>query len=209
MQIDLQELQQHYSAMDEDQLLSIDREDLTKEAQSVYDYEIKRRKFNKKIITKENAEEGADVFNRKHVFFDDEREDSGQMENGACACSFTEQHGSDAARTAAKAMEALQAAEIPCWIAETKEEEHKTLNVMVPGSLIMHATSIVDRDVFNDEYEFEWRTHLESLSDKELSILDPQLICAGMLDRVARIKKTYAAEMTRRDFKPRTGENFE
>ena len=201
MQIDLQELQQRYSDMDEDQLLSIDRDDLTEEAQSVYDYEIKRRKLNNKSFIKENAEEGADAF------FDNEGEESNQMGNGACACSFTEHYGSDAARTAANAMEALEAAGIPCWITETEEEGHKTLNVMVPDALIMHATSIVDRDVFNDEYESEWRTHLESLSDKELSILDPELICAGMLDRVARIKKSYTDEMKRRDFSPQTGEN--
>ena len=112
-------------------------------------------------------------------------------------------------------MEALQAAEIPCWITETEEEAdahtppRKTLSVMVPGALIMHATSIVDRDVFNDEYEFEWRTHLESLSDKEFSTLDPKLICAGMLDRVARITKSYTAEMKRRDLKPCTGKERE
>jgi hypothetical protein len=207
MQIDPQELQQRYSAMEEDQLLSIDRDDLTEEAQSVYDYEVKRRKLNNKSFIKKNAEEDDDSFIRGDAFFDDEGEEFNQMENGACACSFADQHGSDAARTAAKAMEALQAAEIPCWIAETEEAGHKTLNVMVPGSLIMHATSIVDRDVFNDEYEFEWRTHLESLSDKELSILDPELICAGMLDRVARIKKNYIAEMRRRNYKPSTSED--
>jgi hypothetical protein len=209
MQIDPQELQERYNAMDDDQLLSIDREDLTEEAQRIYDQEINRRKRYKKTFTQVHAEENTADFDRKAAFFNDEEEEAPQMENGACACAFTEQHGSDAARTAAKAMEALQAAEIPCWIAETEEDGHKTLNVMVPGSLIMHATSIVDRDVFNDEYEFEWRTQLESLSDKELSILDPALICAGMLDRVARIKKTYATEMNRRNLKPRTAEPSE
>jgi hypothetical protein len=78
---------------------------------------------------------------------------------------------------------------------------------MVPGASILHSTSIVDRDVFNDEYESEWRAHLESLSDKELLTLDPELFCAGMLDRVARIKKSYADEMKRRDFKPLSGED--
>jgi hypothetical protein len=202
MQIDPQELQQRYSDMDEDQLLSIDREDLTEEAQRFYDQEIKRRKLYKKPFIKENAEECANDFGRKDAFFDDDGEESRQMESGACACAFTDQHGSDAARTAAKALEALQAAGIPCWIAETEDEGHKTLQVMVPDSLIMHATSIVDRDVFNDEYESEWRAHLESLSDKELLILDPELICAGMLDRVARIKRCYSAAIKQRNLKP-------
>jgi hypothetical protein len=202
MQIDLQELQQRYRDMSEDQLLAIDRDDLTEEAQRAYDYEIKRRKLDNKSFIYEKA------CTRKDVFFADEGEDPSHPENSACACSFTEHPGSDAARTAAKAMEALQAAGIPCWMTETEEDadEHaaarKTLNVMVPGALIMHATSIVDRDVFNDEYEDEWRAHLQSLSDKELLILNPELFCAGMLDRVARIKKTYAAEMDRRNFKP-------
>jgi hypothetical protein len=66
----------------------------------------------------------------------------------------------------------------------------------------MHATSIADRDLLNDEYEAEWRTHLESLSDKELMTLDPDIFCAGMLDRVARITKSYKNEMERRNIKP-------
>jgi hypothetical protein len=215
MQIDLQELQQRYRDMDEDQLLSIDRDDLIEEAQRVYDQEIKRRKLYNKSFIHEKAEEGENTFHRKDAFLDNDGEEFGELENGACACAFTEHPGSDSARTAAKAMEALQAAGIPCQLTETEEEAdahtpaRKTLSVMVPGSLIMHATSIVDRDVFNDEYEFEWRTHLESLSDKEFSALDPELICAGMLDRVARITKTYADVIKQRNLKPHTGEKIE
>ena len=38
---------------------------------------------------------------------------------------------------------------------------------MVPGNLNQRATSILERDIFNPEFEAEWKTHLEMLSDEE------------------------------------------
>jgi hypothetical protein len=49
--------------------------------------------------------------------------------------------------------------------------------VMVPGALALHATSILDREIFNEEKEAEWRNHFEALSDKELSALNPDILC--------------------------------
>jgi hypothetical protein len=62
----------------------------------------------------------------------------------------------------------------------------------------MHATSVLDRDLFNAQQEESWRAHLEVLSDAELSRLNPKVFCAGLLDRAARMKKAYEDEVARR-----------
>jgi hypothetical protein len=41
------------------------------------------------------------------------------------------------------------------------------------------------------------------MPDNHLSALDPKIFCAGMLDRLERIKKAYAEEMARRKLKVR------
>ena len=56
---------------------------------------------------------------------------------------------------------------------------------MVPAGLELTATSVLDQHLFNDELESGWRANLEALTDEELRDLDPDLLCAGLLDRVA------------------------
>jgi len=70
---------------------------------------------------------------------------------------------------------------------------------MVPLALAMHATAVLDRDLFNEEYEAEWRAHLKMRSDKNLSMLNPGIFCAGLQDRPARIMKAYADEIAARN----------
>ena len=203
MQIDIMALQQHYRDISDDQLFSMDREDLTEEAQRVYDDEVKRRRWNKDFGSHEEHGDKSPSFYSGRLRLEDEADGPDWMENSACACAFTEYPGSEAAQSAAKAVDVLKAAGIPSRMTETEDGEgRKTLMVMVPGASIMHATSIVDRDLLNIEYEAEWRRHLESLSDSELLTLDPEVFCAGMLDRAARLTKSYADEMERRNFKP-------
>jgi hypothetical protein len=50
-------------------------------------------------------------------------------------------------------------------------------------------------------YEAEFRTQLSVLSDQDLLKLDPDILCAGLLDRAARIKKAYKEEMAERTLK--------
>ena len=66
-----------------------------------------------------------------------------------------------------------------------------------------HAASILDRDVFSEEYEAEWRAQLEMLPDEALMALDPKILCAGLMDRVARMRRAYADEMQRPQLPPR------
>jgi hypothetical protein len=200
MEINLQELAQHYRNLSDEQLRSLDRDDLTREAQRFYDYEIKHRN-----LTEDDADSLYTPVGQNRSY--EEHADSDWLESSACACSFTEYPGSNAAMMTEKALEALAAAGIPCQTDVVPDEEDRNrslVNIMVPGASILHATSIVERDLFNDDYETEWTAHLESLSDRELLTLDPKLICAGMLDRIARIQKIYSREMQKRSLPLRT-----
>jgi hypothetical protein len=70
--------------------------------------------------------------------------------------------------------------------------------VLVPGSLNLRVTSILDRDIFKPEFEAEWKTHLETLSDEELRGMNPQVAFCGLFDRVERATKGYNAEIASR-----------
>ncbi len=71
--------------------------------------------------------------------------------------------------------------------------------VLVPGSLNMRATNILDRDIFNDEFDAIWRTHLEMLSEQELSEADPKEVFCGLFDRIERaVKGLSEAKQSRR-----------
>jgi hypothetical protein len=69
---------------------------------------------------------------------------------------------------------------------------------MVPAASILKATSVLDKAIFNPEIEADWKTQLESLSDDELRELSLDDICAGLLDRVDRLRRAYKSEVARR-----------
>jgi hypothetical protein len=69
---------------------------------------------------------------------------------------------------------------------------------MVPAPLNLKATSILDKEIFNPQLEADWRRHFQSLTDRELGELNPSVICAGLVDRIARLKRAYNDEVTRR-----------
>ncbi len=74
----------------------------------------------------------------------------------------------------------------------------RELRVMVPGGRTLEATSVLDKAIFNPEAEADWRTHLEELSEEDFAAIDPDVICAGFLDRAARLKQAYEDEHARR-----------
>jgi hypothetical protein len=67
----------------------------------------------------------------------------------------------------------------------------------------MLATNILDRDIFNDEFEALWRTHLEMLTDQELSEAAPREIFCGLFDKIQRVVTAYSGELSRRGLRPR------
>ena len=83
-------------------------------------------------------------------------------------------------------------------VSENEAGAPDLINVMVPGALILKATSVLDVQMLNEEMEETWRSHFEGLSDAELGALQPDDICAGLLDRAARLRAAYEAAVARR-----------
>jgi hypothetical protein len=69
---------------------------------------------------------------------------------------------------------------------------------MVPGDLNQRGTSVLERDVFDPEFEAEWKAHLETLSTEELRAMKPEIAFCGLFDRVERVTRAYAQEIARR-----------
>ena len=130
------------------------------------------------------------------------------MEEATCAYSFeVRNRDSDAATDACVA---LKAAGIPCHVITEEQPPPKPevmprylIQLMVPPQLAMHAMSVLDRDVFNEGWETEWRSSLEVLSDNDLRALNPDVLCAGLIDRAACLRRAYEEEMVHRKLAPR------
>lgn len=168
MPIDLEHLRRHYASLSNEGLLDIDRSELVDAARKCYDEEVARRK----LARTEAATSAGDTQEDDLDFdtdFGEEDEAVDWLDDAACATSFLGMPGTYAAEEAAMARDALRAAGIPCSIvtrdvpadppADSTVPEYQ---VMVPGALSLHATSILDRDVFNPKIEDEWRTHSRS-----------------------------------------------
>ena len=211
MRIDRRELGRHYASLGDEELLSLNRKDLTEAAQIIYDLEIASRGLNTSLSAGEEVEEIGAVSKGINELMDEEHPEPEWLDDGVSACSFVASSGSASVEKAALAQTALGRAGIPSHLVmtqETMEDEgvpaRDVVNVMVPVALALHAAGILDRDLFNAEHETEWRTQLKTLSDKDLLALDPNIFCAGLQDRLARMKKVYREEMTRRELQART-----
>jgi hypothetical protein len=210
MQIDRRELGRHYASLNDEELLSLKRDDLTSTAQGIYDLEITRRGLNQILVSKTEVEEIEASFGERDKRIEDGSSNPDWHHDGVVACAFADMQGRDAAERASKAQTTLKTAGIPSHLRVTRELDARgepnnfdTLEVLVPVGLALHAAGILDRDCFNDYVESDWRDQLKILSDKDMLALDPEIFCAGMLDRVTRMKKAYAMEMARRKLKAR------
>jgi hypothetical protein len=198
LQIDLERLRQHYGSLSDDELLAIGRDELTEAAQKCYDEELARRELS----GPEEAEEEAGEYTAAES---DRGVDPDWLEDAACACSFVSQPGGSAATDAEGARGALEDAGIPCQVSVVEaaapsgdQPAQHEYRVMVPGALNLKAAAILDKEVFNPQLEADWRTHFETLTDRELGALNPDVICAGLVDRIARLKRVYNEEISRR-----------
>jgi hypothetical protein len=200
VQVDLESLRRHYRSLSDDELSALKREELIEAAQKCLDEEWERR--------------GLDAMQEPDTLQDDEGYDhtsfetpvnADWLEDAACACSFVSQPGGSAASDAENALRALQDAGIPCQVSAVEaapatgdQPAQHEYRVMVPGALNLEAASILDQEVFNPQLEADWRAHFESLTDRELAALHPDVICAGLFDRIERLKKAYNDEVSRR-----------
>jgi hypothetical protein len=197
--IDAEDLRKHFASLSDEELLVVEREDLTATAQRVFDSEVRRRRLDIDAAKEENEEVG--------TFFRSASESSEEvdwLENAFPATTFAE-WGSGAV-DAAEARDALLAAGIPCQVTEHEVDpsdepvlpRHREYRVMVPGSFSLQATSVLDIAIYNRRLEDEWKTQLESLSDEEFQSVNIDAACAGLLDRVERLRKAYKRESARR-----------
>lgn len=194
MQLDTEFLRQHYAAMSDEELGEVNRDDLVEAARQIYDQEVDGRKTE--------APAAASV--RKAVVPQHEEVDEDWLEDAAEAYSSYARPGTnDPSEGSTEACEALEGDGIPCQMelveepGEDNEVRHRW-RVLVPGKLIHRATGVIDRDVFNAEFESQWRAHLELLADDELRVMEPQYAFCGLYDRIERITRAYDEELRRR-----------
>jgi hypothetical protein len=192
MQLDTEFLRQHYAAMSDEELREINREDLVEAARQIYDDEIAGRK----------ASVPAPV--RRPAGPQEEEVELDWLDDAAEAYSSYARPGTtDPSEGSVDARDALEAAGIPCHLELVQEPEQEDRmqfrwRVLVPGKLIHRATSVIDRDIFNAEFETQWKAHLEMLSDEELRVMEPQYAFCGLYDRLERINRAYDEELQRR-----------
>jgi hypothetical protein len=220
MSIDAAQLQRHYASISNDELMALDRDSLTEIAQQCYDEEIKRRGL---VIPTDDStdEETADILNNDtKAILDDEPteiivdEDSPTEfeelgdDNEFTACSFSDYGGGSATVDAEEAYQALKSAGVPCRVKIVRVEPepdnpkpYTDHQVLVPSSQTLHATSILDKAFFNPRMEEDWKNHLEGLTNEELLQFSADDLCAGLLDRAARLKKIYSEEVRRRELR--------
>lgn len=204
MRIDPEDFRRHYAMLSDEALFALNRSELIETAQACYDEEVAHRK----AALQEPQEPSATPENE--VEFDDEfdldsEEAPDWLDEAACACAFTVSPGAEFTPDLAKARAVLRAAEIPCYVTLEQVENPPSANrqrseycVMVPGALNLHAASVLDRDMFNADQEDNWRAQLQTLSDEDLHRLNPDVFCAGLLDRAARLRRAYEEEVARR-----------
>ena len=212
MQIDRQELHDYYAALSDEELLALDRTELTAEARKYYDAElVKRGPAQYKTEGPAELQAPGPPFpqagdgNEEGVTLDfDTGAEPDWLENAACAIAYTVYPGGSAASDAETALEVLLAAGIPCHISvsgpdpQDDSQPRHEYRVMVPGARNLEATSVLDTEIFNPKEEALWRAHFEALSDKELRALRFEAICAGLRDRIERLKRAYGDEIARR-----------
>jgi hypothetical protein len=192
MKFNAEDLRRHYSMISDDALLAIERDQLTPEAAAVWDAEVHERGLDRDAGDDQPADDD---------LLPAAGEEPDWHESAACATSFTAYPGAPCNENVDRAQQALDDAAIPNFIVVTPDPENphrEEFSLMVPGALTLHATAILDRDLFNESHEADWRSHLEMLSDAEFGSLNPDIFCAGLLDRVSRLKRAYADELARR-----------
>jgi hypothetical protein len=195
MQIDLEHLREEYASYSDEALLAINRADLIEDARRVYDEELASRQRAEKSLPPED-ETGLSLQQGDRDWLADAEE----------VFAAVNLPGLAPAPEAVKARDALLAAGIPCHLELAEIPEDKSSGpsptsywrVLVPGQLNLYAANVLDRDIYNEEFEAEWKTLLETFSDEELRAMNPQVVFCGLFDRLERAKRAYAEELARR-----------
>ena len=201
MAIDPEELRKHYVSLSDDEFRLLEREDLTPLARKVFDFEVRRRGLDI-----EQADDTATHPTASFSFFRSPKEDDAEEDHWSEKAVAVTIFSGTLPADATSARDALLAAGIPCEITEHEvdpseepvSQPYKEYRLMVPEALNLQAASVLDTAIFNERVVVDWKTQLESLSDEELAALNIDALCAGLLDRVERMRKAYRAEVARR-----------
>jgi len=174
-------------------------------ARQVYDAELSRRDLvGKTFITSPEGDEEVELSSDGIPVTDSE--DPDWLDDGAEVWSCVVYPGRGPAPEAADARAALLEAGIPCHLemqeilpdeSAAREPRHQW-RILVPGAHQLRATSELDREIFNQDFENEWRAHLNGFSDEELRAMHPHVAFGGLFDKVERINRAYAEELARR-----------
>jgi hypothetical protein len=195
MPVDPDYIRQHYRSLSDEALLKIDRAELVEAARNCYDDELTQRKLEKRRVLEADKPEPAPEW----------------LHDAAEVYSCLVVAGTTPAQEMANARGVLEAAGIPCHVQVKEPEEEPESNffkqapeelvLMVPGRLNQQAASILDRDIFNEDFEAEWKTHLEQFTDEEVREMNPREAFCGLFDRVERVTRAYQEELARRGLK--------
>jgi hypothetical protein len=209
MALDPEYLRQHYASLSDGALLSLDREELVEVAQKIYDEEVSSRQLgatpkSRRVSAPSGDPRQAEMADEE-MEIDEEDGTPGWLEDAAEVYSRHETPGNVAAPEADHARLVLEDAGIPCYLElfeEAPEEQGMSpksrWRLLVPGKLSQWATSVLDRDIFNAEFEDQWRNHLELLTDEEVREMEPEVAFCGLYDRIERINRVYDEELERR-----------
>jgi hypothetical protein len=191
MSIDPKYLREQYASLSDDALMAIDRAELVEAARRCYDEEVAHRRENAALDNEPLSDgEKPDWLNDASEVF-----------------SRVDLRGTVIAPDIAAARDALEAEGIPCHLdlSELPQDEEPRnpppthiWRVLVPGNFNLRAASVLDRDIFNAEFEENWRVNLEMLSDDEVLEMNPEVVFCGLFDRVERVTRAYEAEIARR-----------
>lgn len=190
MQISRDDLSKRYASLSDAELRAIDTNGLTDLALQYYDREVERRHLS----------DGMESDDATLEIDAQDGETPDWLDTAATACSFQIGTGRRYAEDAERACAILRAASIPSQVVNEHEDGDgpDLVSVMVPGALSLKASSVLDRDLFNEEMEETWRTHFDELSNEELHALHVDDLCAGLLDRAERLKRVYEEALVRR-----------
>ena len=205
MQLDPEYLRKHYALLSDEALLAVDRAELVDMAQKILDEEVGRRDLSPRRTYTNPTDDEAQV----DLESPDDGDQPGWLDDAAEVYSVVVLPGTAPAPDAVKARDVLEAAGIPCYLDLSEISQEKSVfaepthrwRLMVPGKLNLRATSVLERDIFNPDFEPIWKTHLESLSDEELPAMSPQVAFCGLFDRIERVNRVYDEEIARRRLK--------
>ncbi len=164
MQVDPEYLGRYYASLSDEALLDINGHDLVDVARGCFEAEVRRRQLDSSVDPAAAEEsEVLDLDSDVDYGYELSR-DEGEpewLEEGAEVYSAVVRPGASNAPHADNARAALEAAGIPCYLDIYEEEPSEPVSpepthrwrVLVPGKLNLHATGVLQRDIFNADFE--------------------------------------------------------